>query len=107
VLGVELAHHHHALPVGDGTRIERPAALAELAEGLRRLVLLVGRKSLARSMKQFLPIIAGRRRSSWRLKPPPWVGRLHRKTRASAASPSGGASDIDGRQVLGTSGASA
>ena len=44
MLGVELAHHHHALPVGDRHQDRAAAALAELAEGLRRLVLLVGRK---------------------------------------------------------------
>mgnify|MGYP003694718563 CR=1 FL=1 len=44
MLGVELAHHHHALPVGDGHQDRAAAALAELAEGLRRLVLLVGRE---------------------------------------------------------------
>ena len=44
VLGVKLAHHHHALPVGDRHQDGAPALLAELAEGLRRLVLLVGRE---------------------------------------------------------------
>ena len=44
MLGVELAHHHHALPVRDRHQDRAAAALAELAEGLRRLVLLVGRE---------------------------------------------------------------
>ena len=55
---VELAHHHHALPLGDGHQELAAAALAELAEGLRRLVLLLGGKSDARSMKQLLPSMA-------------------------------------------------
>ena len=44
MLGMKLAHHHHALPVGDRHQQRTPADLAELAEGLRGLVLLVGRK---------------------------------------------------------------
>ena len=44
MLGVELAHHHHALPLGDRHQDRAAAALAELAEGLRGLVLLVGRE---------------------------------------------------------------
>ena len=44
MLRVELAHHHHALPVGNGHQ-QRPAPLLpEPAERLRRLVLLVRRK---------------------------------------------------------------
>src|SRR5204863_498210 len=67
-----------------GTRIERPPPSRNLRNACAVWFFLLGGKSLARSMKQCLPIIAGRSRSSWRLKPPPWVGRLHRNTRASA-----------------------
>src|SRR6476646_4683699 len=40
----ELAHHHHALPLGYGHEELATAAIAELAERLRRLVLAVGRE---------------------------------------------------------------
>ena len=48
VVGVELAHRHHALPLGDRHQHLAAAAVAELAEGLRRLVLLV-RREVARA----------------------------------------------------------
>ena len=44
VPGVKLAHHHHALPLGDRHHDGPAAGLAEFAVGLRRLVLAVGRK---------------------------------------------------------------
>jgi hypothetical protein len=44
VLGLELAHHDHALPVRDRHQDRAAALLAELAESLGGLVLLVGRE---------------------------------------------------------------
>src|SRR5262245_54245790 len=41
VLGVELAHHHHALPIRDRHQDRAPAQFAEFAEGLSGLILLV------------------------------------------------------------------
>ena len=70
-----------------GTRIERPPPSRNLRKAWAVWFFLFGGKSLARSMKQFLPIIAGSSRSSWRLKPPPCVGRLQRKMRASDVNP--------------------
>ena len=84
-----------------GTSSERPPLSRNLRKACAVWFFLLGGKSLARSMKQFLPIMAGSTRSSWRLKPPPWVGRLHRKMRASAVKPfSCRMRQIDGGQVL-------
>ena len=59
MLGVELAHHDHALPVRDRHQDGAAALLAELAEGLRGLVLLVGRK-VARPQHEAHAIAHGR-----------------------------------------------
>ena len=72
---------------GIGTSTERPPASRNLRKACAVWFFLLGGKSLARSMKQVLSFMAGSTRSSWRLRPPPCVGRLHRKMRLSAAKP--------------------
>jgi hypothetical protein len=44
MVGVELAHHHHALPLGNWHHKRTAAGLAKLAESLCRLVLAIGRE---------------------------------------------------------------
>ena len=87
---------------GIGTSSERPPLSRNLRKACAVWFFLLGGKSLARSMKQFLPSMAGSTRSSWRLRPPPCVGRLHRKMRASCGEarlvPQ---REVDGGQVVG------
>ena len=44
MMGVELAHHHHAFPLRNWHEHLAASGIAELTEGQRRLILSVGRK---------------------------------------------------------------
>src|SRR6185295_10156789 len=58
MLGVELAHHHHTLPVQDRHQDRAPSQLPELTKGLSCLVLLVGGK-VARAQQEGAAAAAG------------------------------------------------
>ena len=100
MLRMELAHHHHALPVGDGHQQRSAAFSRNLRNACAVWFFLLGGKSLARSMKQFLSSMALSTRSIWRFKPPPCVGRLHRKMRDSVLNPRRDAGSVDGGKIL-------
>ncbi len=102
MMGVELAHGDHALPLGDRHQDLAAAGVAELAEGLRRLVLLV-RREVGRAQHE--AALAGHRRQhlvELALQAAA-LGRAVAEKHAAVADQPGFVrdADVDGRQIVG------